>query len=49
MKFYEHFNNFKAILEKINYLENMSETFIYETYTKILLHDSEKVFPEDIP
>jgi len=27
----------------------MSETFIFETYKKLLLHDSEKPFPEDIP
>ena len=49
MKFDEHFNNFKDILMKITYLENMSETLIYKTYTEILLHDSEKPFPEDIP
>jgi len=36
------------MVEQIKYLENMSETFIFETYKKILKNDSEEPFPEDI-
>ena len=36
------------MITTIAYLEMMSETFIYETYQKILLSDSEKPFPEEI-
>jgi hypothetical protein len=43
-----NYTNYQDILTTINYLELMSETFIFETYKKILLNDSEKAFPEDI-
>ena len=49
MNFEEHFNNYSDIITKINYLEQISETFIFESYKKILLYDSEKPFPEEIP
>ena len=49
MNFDENFNKYVDILTTITYLEKMSETFIFQTYKKVLLHDSERPFPEDIP
>ena len=49
MKFDEDFKKYQDIFSAISYLEKMSETYIFQTYKEILLKDSEKAFPEDIP
>ena len=39
---------YNETFQNVNYLESLSETFIFKNYKDILLIDSEMGFPEDI-
>jgi hypothetical protein len=46
--FDESFKTYEEALPKFEYLNTITETFIFNAYNAVLLHDTEKSFPKDM-
>ena len=46
--FDESFKSYNEALPKFEYLKSVTESFIFNAYNAVLLHDTEKFFPKDM-
>ena len=46
--FDQKFNTYQEPLTKIEYLKNITETDVFTAYSKVILHDTEKCFPDEM-